>query len=321
MAAAAGCSKGEGPGVTASPKALAAAPAAPATPQKDAPIRVALLSDPHCQPKTSGLAPGVNGKLSAAVKDLAAFQPDLWIANGDLADNGMLEEHQSFREIMAKVAHPERLLVTTGNHEFYDMETKNDEEELRRFCTAHGKQTAYSNHVFAGIHFVMLATEQWHSVPSNKDWAWLKPQQLRWFDQVLAEHKDKMTLVFLHQPIMDTVVWSGGAGTGQLRELREIIAKHPQIRLWFSGHTHQANEARGQIAVRGRTTYVGLPSTFYNFVPAPAGATGTIGGMKKSFDVSQSRFLEIYPDRVVIKGRDHIAQRWMDEHEYVMRRA
>ncbi|HWI64302.1 MAG TPA: metallophosphoesterase, partial [Symbiobacteriaceae bacterium] len=252
-------------------------PASGESPQREdegpRPFRVALLSDPHTVESDSMLAVAVNGKLSRAVADYKPIRPDLWVVNGDIADTGKSAQLDAFKKIMAGVTPLEQLLVNTGNHDFYDKEAS-DAEELRRFREAFGLSAPYSSRVAGGIHIVMLADEQYKTAPGAREWAWLTAEQLRWFEQVLAEHRDKFTIVCLHQPLQDTVVWSYGgndfAGCGQLKELRAITKKNPQVKLWFSGHTHMGAEVAGNAARRDGITYVGLGSTFYQFVKSDA---------------------------------------------------
>ncbi|HYF92136.1 MAG TPA: metallophosphoesterase [Symbiobacteriaceae bacterium] len=292
------------------------------------PFRVALLSDPHTVESGALHAVAVNGKLSRAVADYKPLRPDLWVVNGDIADTGKSAQLAAFKKIMGAVAGPGQLLVNTGNHDYYDQDAS-DAEELQRFREAFGQEQAYSSRVAGGIHIVMLADEQYKTAPGAREWAWLTPEQLRWFEQVLEEHKDKFTVVCLHQPLQDTVVWSFGgndfAGCGQRKELRAITKKNPQIKLWFSGHTHMGADIAGNAARLDGVVYAGLGSTFYQFVksdePDDQGGWPSDGGFKKDLAASHSRMLEVWPDRAVLRARDHTNQAWLDRHEIIINRS
>jgi len=231
------------------------------------------------------------------------------------------------KEIMATVARPNQALGPTGNHDFYDKEAS-DEEEPRRFTEAFSLRTPYSSRVAGGIHFVMLASEMYKTAPGPREWAWLTEAQLTWFDQVLTEHKDLFTVVCLHQPLQDSVVWSFGGndfgGCGQHKELRQIVKQHPQVKLWLSGHVHMGADVAGNAARRDGLTFLGLGSTFYQFVhsdaPEDQGGWPSGDGFKKDLSASQSRMMEVWPDRVVIRARDHARQVWLDEHEVTINR-
>jgi 3',5'-cyclic-AMP phosphodiesterase len=285
------------------------------------PFRIAIFSDPHTVSTDASNAGAINGKLKAGVTAYKSLRPDLWLVNGDIADDGRTEQMEAFKKVMAAVAKPDQLLVNTGNHDFYDQDAS-DDEELRRFREAFGLPAAYSSRVAGGLHIVMLANELHKSAPRYREWAWLSPAQLKWFERVLAEHREKFTVVCLHQPLQDTVVWSWGgndfAGCGQAKELRAILAKNPQVRLWLSGHTHMGAEVAGNVSGQGRVTFVGLGSTFYQFVQSDVATE--FGNFRKDLSVSQSRLLEVWPDRVVLRARDHVARAWMEENELVLKR-
>jgi 3',5'-cyclic-AMP phosphodiesterase len=307
-----------------SPAGAAQAVAAPAasadgtpSPTADRPVRVALLSDLHLQPEDSGLAKTINVKFAKAAEDLRAFEPDLWIANGDVADHGLTSEMEAFKKMIGKVTSLDRVMATTGNHEFYDMEAT-DEELLNRWRQAFGVEQPYSSRVFGGVHFVLLADEQWHSAPYNQDWCWITAAQLKWFEQTLAAHRDLFTIVCMHQPLNETVVGSIGArpfgGTNYAKEIYAILEQNPQVKLWFSGHTHRKLEYEGQVVEKNGITFMGLGSTIYLL-----GRTAD-GRNARDNTANQSRFLEIYPDRVRVRARDHVAGRWLDELERTVKR-
>jgi Icc protein len=289
------------------------------------PVRVALLSDTHIQDPSQLSASAVNGKLARAIEDFRPLRPALWICNGDVTDHGLPGEYEAFRKIMGKYTREGDWLVTTGNHEFYD-KSASDEVALTRFREAFGLDRPYNSRVVGGIHFVMLADEQWKGAPRNPDWAWLTAEQLRWFEGVLREHREKFTVVCLHQPLQDTVLGTSGgngfAGCGQVKELKAILQQNPQVKLWLSGHTHRRLEAPGQVVRQGGVVFAALGSTFYQVMPSEAAQGGRPGrsGSRRDLGASQSRLLEIWEDRVVLKARDHVRQVWLDELEVTIER-
>ncbi|HLN60710.1 MAG TPA: metallophosphoesterase [Symbiobacteriaceae bacterium] len=298
----------------------------PAAEQGPRPYRVALLSDPHTEAKTSLTFGATGGKLSQAVADLNPLIIDQWLCCGDVANHGLPEEWEAYKSVLAKVSKPDQWLVTTGNHEFYN--EASDQEVLQGFRKAFSLQRPYSNKVAGGVHFVMLADEQYKTAPGAREWAWVTPEQLRWFEQVLQEHRDKFTVVCLHQPLQETVLWSHGgndfAGCGQVKQLRAILQKNPQVRLWLSGHTHLALQWEGQVVRQGGVTFACLGSTYYQFVasdaPEDQGGWPAAGGYKKDLSASQSRVMEVWPDRVVVRARDHVKQVWLDKLQFEIAR-
>lgn len=292
-----------------------AAPAAvPVEARGDAPFRIALLCDTHIQTDRPGAA-ATSGKLSQAVADLKRVRPQLWVVNGDVSEHGTPAEFDAFKRIMASVCRSDQLAVTTGNHEFYDR-TATDADALLYFRHAFGLTRPYSNRLAGGLHVILLGGESGKSAPRNRDWAWLSAEQLAWFRGVLAEHRSTPTVVCLHQPLQDTVLWSTGnnsfAGCGQVNALRAILAENPQVKLWLSGHTHIGLAEPGQVVTQKGVTFAALGATAYQFVasdaPEDQGGWPGPGGFRKDPTANQSRLLEVWPDRLELHVRDHRQQ-------------
>jgi Icc protein len=295
--------------LTGCTKPLPAPGPAPEEESGPRPVRVILLSDPHTQDGRFSLTAG---KLRDALNEYKALKPDLLLVNGDVTDRGLVGEYETFFGAVKSVL-GERMPIalTTGNHEFYDKEAT-DETEIARFLKASGQKTPYSALKVAGVHFVLLATEMWKTAPKNPDWAWLSQAQLDWFKQTLAANRDLFTVVLLHQPLQDTLLWSHGnndfAGSGQVAELKAILAQNPQVKLWLSGHTHQRIEAEAPKVQIGQTRFLGLGSTAYQIYLDENGQA-----RKRDWEASQSRLMEIWPDRIEIKARDHQAKQWIEQ--------
>lgn len=294
-------------GCTAAPTTPAPTPEAGESGPR--PVRVLLLSDPHTQEGRHSLTAA---KLRDALDEYKALKPDLLIVNGDVTDRGYVAEYETFFEsVRSSLGAKLPIAITTGNHEFYDKEAS-DETELARFLAASGQKTPYSALKVAGVHFVLLATEMWKTAPKNPEWSWLTPAQLEWFEQTLAANRDIFTIVLLHQPLQDTVIWSHGGndfgGSGQVKELKAILAKNPQVKLWLSGHTHQRIEAESNTAQIGETRFLSLGSTAYQIYLDANGQA-----KDRDWEASQSRLLEIWPDRIELKSRDHQAKQWLDQ--------
>ena len=74
----------------------------------------------------------------------------------------------------------------------------------------------------------------------------LSHQQLAWLDQTLAAHRQQPTIIFCHAPLEQTAVSSRpGISLPSPRnsvqpagDICTILARHHQVRLWVSGHTH-----------------------------------------------------------------------------------
>jgi len=274
--------------------------------------RIALLSDPHIMAPGAPLAGLVQRKLGLALDDFARFAPDLYVINGDATDLGLPAEYAALGALLAQHAHGRPVLLNTGNHSFYDP-AADDAAALARFCRFTGQLRPYRNLVRPGLHLILLSGERYKSAPQRTEWAWLSREQMDWLAGVLAEHPALPTLVCLHQPLHDSVLQSeqpnAFAGVGESDALRRLLAQHPQVCLWCSGHTHITAAAPRQVVRQDGVTFAALGSTFY-LGRTPAEAEGPATG---DHSASESRWLEVYPDRLRLRVRDHRAQAWLTE--------
>ncbi|ASA26582.1 metallophosphoesterase [Paenibacillus donghaensis] len=116
--------------------------------------------------------------------------------------------------------------------------------------------------------------------------------------------------LFLHQPLKDTVAGSLEAqewyGVTQDQQLRSILAKFPQT-LLFTGHTHWELEVDNTMFPgHGRTaTMFNASSVAYLWTNEDKHKTG-----------SQGYYVEVYSDRVVVRGRDFMNAAWIDSAQY-----
>lgn len=102
-------------------------------------------------------------------------------------------------------------------------------------------------------------------------------------------------------------------GVGQADQLRRILSRNPQVRLWFSGHTHRPLTSEGQSLKQGNTWFFGLGSTFYTLVPSAGGAGPR--GCAQDYEANMSRLVDVYSDRVVVRVRDHREGQWLSDLE------
>ncbi|GGO08165.1 metallophosphoesterase family protein [Saccharibacillus kuerlensis] len=183
------------------------------------------------------------------------------------------------------------------------------ERRMRRFAEATGEAAPYHDHWLGGYHFIFLGSETPH--PKDCD---LSAAQLEWLKERLAEEAspDRPVFVFLHQPLMDTVAGSmqeqGWYGVNQDAELKKVLTECPQAIL-FSGHTHWQLEAK-------RTMYDGqgvMPSMFN------ASSVGYLWtDQDDHLTGSEGLQVEIYENRVVVRGRDFVRRSWIERAEYTV---
>jgi 3',5'-cyclic-AMP phosphodiesterase len=290
---------------------------------------IAILTDLHIQDARRSIsAAHWNEKAVAAIDDMISLDPDIFFVVGDVVNHGYPIEYTFAKQIINRI-HTKKIPVflTMGNHEFYNVRSTSA-SAIKLFLQTFHQTTPYQSIVSGGIHHVMLSPEYLAGAGRSHDWARLSSQQLEWFDHVLTQHQDKLTFVYLHQPLNDTVEQSQYvdwiARTAQTDQLLAISKNHPQIKCWFSGHTHAPLQHPNQIVYRHGIWFIGGASTFYtnDIRPKNGRKTGPFLGKKYlgniNTEANQNRFVSVYHDRIVIRARDHNLRQWMTELEHVV---
>ncbi len=183
------------------------------------------------------------------------------------------------------------------------------ERRMARFAEGTGEAAPYHDHWLGGYHFIFLGSESPH--PKDCD---LSAGQLEWLRERLAEEASasKPIFVFLHQPLKDTVSGSmeeqGWHGVNQDAELKRVLAAYPQAIL-FSGHTHWQLEAKRMVCDgQGRQpSMFNASSVAYLWTDSDEHLTG-----------SEGLQVEIYADRVVVRGRDFVRRAWIEGTEHIL---
>ncbi|WP_372661560.1 metallophosphoesterase [Cohnella sp.] len=248
-----------------------------------------------------------NRNLDRALKDIIAVSKDsIGIMHvGDVTDHGFEREFTELHRILSENEDGlPKLLYAVGNH---DVGLGVWEKRISKFLTETGMSAPYHTHWIKGYHFIFLGTEK-----GLQNFCDLSEEQLKWLDGKLSEQAslDKPIFLFLHQPLMDTVAGSyveqDWYGVTQDEPLRAILAKYPQAIL-FTGHTHWELEAEHTMA-DGQET---MPAMFN---ASSVAYLWTDDDEHKAG--SQGYYVEVYADKVLVKGRDFITRRWIQEAQF-----
>lgn len=263
-------------------------------------LRFQVITDTHVKADPGHI---YNCNLARALEDIKRMAPDSdgIMHAGDLTDQGSMEEYAEFRRIWRE--HGEGLPVSyfaTGNH---DVGLGHWPSRLGAYLDATGMSGPYHDHWVNGYHFIFLGTEEGLEL-----FASLSETQLTWLDTKLTESKNPVqpAFVFLHQPLKDTVAGSYESqrwyGVAQDEALKKVLAKHRHAIL-FTGHTHWELEAQ-------HTMFDGQKQLPYMFNGSSVAYLWTDKDEHK--DGSQGLFVEVYADRVIVRGRDFAAGKWLE---------
>lgn len=263
-----------------------------------------VITDMHVQTSKDHVH---NKNLEDALKDMVALNPDSdgLMTIGDNTENGTEAQYLEMARIfnMYKDQLPETYFVQ-GNHDVRWGDWTKFSDLFHKYTNMDAK---YYNEWINGYQFIFLGTEK-----GLKDSSYLSETQLKWLDEKLAESGGKPTFIFHHQPLKNTVA---GANDGYLKtnywygvrqdtELKTILAKHPGAFL-FSGHTHWELGAKDTMYNAKYATMFNAGATSYLWTDANTGKDG-----------SQGFFVEVYEDKVLVKGRDFKNDTWIANAQF-----
>ncbi|MGZ4113142.1 MAG: metallophosphoesterase family protein [Tumebacillaceae bacterium] len=270
----------------------------------------AVFSDVHVHAGWSPSHKKSVVKFTNALRDIAPMHPEFLVINGDLTDGRPQDYKQLLSLYKANATFP--LYPTMGNHEYYYQYSNsswNDKREQEEFRRAFHLEQLYYDRFVRGIHLIFLSPEQY--MPKQKqigEAAWLSPEQIKWFEDTLQK-SNAPTFVFLHQPLNNTVFSEDhGLSTVQSEQLIDIASRHPQV-IWFSGHSHVVPESKTEAMRRNGILFLGTSSVFSpeEVLTKPAPGTQQYENvyLREVPTKSESRFVDVYSDRIVIRTRHH----------------
>jgi Icc protein len=276
-------------------------------------------------------------KVIKAFEDLQETVPDssALILNGD-STNGLPDDYDMLKGLLLKLPHPPQVYATLGNHEYYKAwmnangewnpdafpNGETEQASIDRFLQFNGERRIYYEKLVKGYHFLFLGSEQYRqSNPDNGEDAYLSNAQLEWLQQSLkkaqSDGRDKPIFIFLHQPLPNTL--SGTNNFVNLRaviqheELRRILSDYPQV-IFFTSHTHRELKLPHTF-VQSKFAMVNTSSVQH---PITDGGQDVDKGLGP--EASEGLHVQVYSDKVVIKGRDFYNRRWIPEASFTVNR-
>jgi Icc protein len=288
-------------------------------------LRFSVISDIHVE---SGNMESQT-KLKQALTDLHTIAPDsqALVVNGDLG-NGTPSDYAALKKLLKNAPLPKNVLYTIGNHEYYNsLHDKNgnwsigtfpngetEQASQERFLHFAGRQRLYDDTWIADYHFILLGSEAYRQTDAsfNED-AWLSDNQLTWLEQKLNEKEqpDKPIFVFLHQPLPYSVSGSSipfnSRGVVQHKRLQTILAKHPET-IFFSGHTHWELTSAHTL-IQDSFTMANSSSVYEPYNESDI-------AYDQKLKRSEGLAVEVYPNKVVIQGRDFTNQAWIPKARF-----
>jgi hypothetical protein len=257
--------------------------------------------------------------------------PAFAVSPGDLVEACARENHQLAKHSL--LAHLDTIpfYPGIGNHEFLDPDEAEDSTfGAQTYSTEWGKPVRYSWTI--GMFACIMLDYPGPDVLEDPKHLLISQETLRFLDDSLTAHTDQKALIFFHAPLHNTVLdrdlvlhrdynsLQGFFAPENSEEMREILARHSNACLYFSGHTHSGWEAPNLVCTEHLgehpVTFVNLMSPWY---------TGRKTGLRPSADgstqvyipddpnVIPTFFIRLYQDRASIRVRDHLSRTWLKE--------
>ena len=224
-------------------------------------------------------------QLTLTLRDIANSkqQQDALILVGDNTMNGQITEYIMLYGLLSQYSRVKNTLVVMGNHDL-NIGELGAETGIRRHnfflrsYTGIANDKAYYSQVINGYTFITLAGEGPDSEREISD------AQLAWLAETMEKSSDGglPIFVFVHQ----SIGWFP-----RYEELQAIFEGYPNVFV-FNGHWHtplRLSETNG-------VNYVNLPSIHPHNESQPQGE-----GLQ----------LEVYEDKVLLRGRDYMKGEWL----------
>jgi Icc protein len=278
-----------------------------------------ILSDLH----VSVYDPNTIKHLKEAMEDIKKFEAPIerLLITGDLTDFGDPQGYSELQKVLSAYKLPP-LLANMGNHDYYDIwidkkgafnkdtmpNGKTDWQARERFQKFAGVDKPYTSALVNGFPIIMLSQEAYmQEKPDVGEGAWYSDDQLSWFKDQLAKHKDgKPIFVMTHQPLPPIGSDGGSHQLIRAKQFREILKPYKNVFV-FCGHRHQDFQG-------GTEHYV--KETFHYFHNSSVGRVLNRSFQNEGKEKSQGLYIQVYKDRVTVRGREYSNRSWLKEADW-----
>ena len=244
-------------------------------------------------------------EMREVISDINKLEPDIVMLLGDYGNTTEGFSHGILSELKGK------LLPALGNHNLQAKDGSTDEEKVELlFVRDFGLERHYYSFYHNELLFITLSNEQWRQ-PNE---VFLGEEQLDWLDRTLSRNPTTPTIVQCHVPIYGTRIPL--APTVHVRatnayvnhnhnpeRLLQLIGRHPQIILWFSGHSHLGQSHKNAITYHSGVYFV------------------HVGVCRQHFSRDghvHSRVVVLDENRINIRTFDHAKHTIAEELDYII---
>jgi 3',5'-cyclic-AMP phosphodiesterase len=281
-----------------------------------------VISDLHV---TSGASESTN-HLKQALADMESFgdKAQAIFITGDITDSATAADYRELQHVLSAYRLPP-VYAIMGNHEYYSVWI-NEKGEWSKDTFPNGKTDVMSRQTFLsffnlkkpyqavrlnGVQIVLLSQETYlEEKPEVREGAWYSEEQMEWFrNEIARSKKGKPIFVMIHQELPSIGSDGGNHTLIKAKQFRDTLKKHPNVFV-FSGHTHHDFTGSTQHYVK---------ETFHWFRNSSIGQVLDERDQHVRKNAAQGMFVEVYADKVVLRGREFSDQSWIEDARWTVR--
>ncbi|CAG7649019.1 metallophosphoesterase family protein [Paenibacillus allorhizosphaerae] len=283
-----------------------------------------IISDLHISQDD----PNTIKHLKEALEDMKHFESpvEALVMTGDLTEYGREKDYKDLRNILSEYKLPP-MHANMGNHDYYDIwidkngwfnkdtmpNSKTDWQSRERFQKFWGLDKPYHDTTLKGYHLILLSQETYvQEKPEVGEGAWYSDEQLDWLKERLASHKDgKPVFIMTHQPLPPAGQDGGSHSLIPAKKFRDILKPYPNVFV-FCGHRHQD-------FIGTMEHYVKDSSGFHYFHNSSVGRVLNRSYQNAAKERSQGLYVQVYSDRVTLRGREFSDRTWIKEADWTVK--
>jgi hypothetical protein len=253
--------------------------------------------------------------------------PAFCVSPGDLVETCASKDHQIAHDTLLQHMAGVPFYPGVGNHEYYSPYNEDLTYVAERFQAIWGYPVRY--HWQVGDFLCIMLDYPNPSTLADPELVYISQETLTFLDETLAANATHPAIIFLHCPLRDTVLARNPAAASDFSstwhffspenspEVRAVLARHKNVSLFLSGHTHSGWEAPNLV----KTEQVGdHPITFVNLMsPWYTGAhkglklyeDGSVRYVADDPDILPSFAIHIENGQATLRVREHFSRRWL----------
>lgn len=270
-------------------------------------LNAALISDTHSDSSFFHDRSKIMRRVFCGVSQTDDI-PDVLVMAGDISNASDPKEYRMLEWSMENFNKIGTVLPAAGNHDVRARDTYAEACgyfcDFARFCGIETDKTYYSADV-NGFKFIILGSEDKLSLEAD-----ISDAQLQWLEAQLIEgmKTNKPVFIVCHQPLYDSnnvrfdpdaeKNYGVGSQSGRIEEILEKYVPDYGYPVFFiNGHLHHD--------FNDYTVDGDFCKNLYCITLPSASKTGE-GGLGMA--------LEVYPDKILLRGRNYITAEWINEY-------